>query len=116
MFSHEPRFHEECPICGWEDHLAQLRFPLMPGSSNVVSLHQAQMNFREFGAAELRKRGLTRTPVQGERVEDGWRPLDLGRDNVEQPRRGVKYADSYPESDTTVLYYWRRTYWRRIVG
>jgi hypothetical protein len=34
----EPGFHQTCPICGWEDDLSQLRFPLMPGSSNTVCL------------------------------------------------------------------------------
>ena len=116
MFDHEPGFHKVCPICGWEDNLAQLRFPLMPASSNTVSLHEAQQNFQRFGAAERKNIGLTRGPVEGEEREEGWRPLDLKRDNVEEPRRGVKYADSYPEHDTTVLYYWRTTYWRKLVG
>ena len=31
-------------------------------------------------------------------------------------QRGESYADSYPYEDTTVLYYWRSTHWRRIVG
>ena len=44
------------------------------------------------------------------------RPVDVQRDNIEEPQRGQKYADSYPYEDTTVLYYWRTTYWRRIVG
>ena len=116
MFDHEPGFHKVCPVCGWEDNLAQLRFPLMPASCNRVSLYDAQRNYRAFGAAERTNRGLTRRPVEGEEREPGWRPLDLALDNVEEPQRGVKYGDSYPESDTTVLYYWRNTYWRRLVG
>jgi hypothetical protein len=28
----------------------------------------------------------------------------------------VGYRDSYPLADTTVLYYWRLTYWRRLVS
>lgn len=114
MFDHEPGFHKTCPICGWEDNLAQLRFPLMPSSGNSVSLVEGQKNYQAFGAAERRKIGLTRKAVEGEEVEEGWRPLDPERDNIEQPRRGVKYADSYPENDTTVLYYWRDSYWRRL--
>jgi hypothetical protein len=112
----EPGFHQVCPICGWEDDLSQLRFPLMPGSSNTVSLQEAQENYRRYGASERRNLGTTRDPVLGEEVEHGWRPLDVARDNVEQPRRGVGYADSYPWPDTTVLYYWRATYWRRMVS
>jgi len=60
--------------------------------------------------------GATRRPIEDERVEVGWRPLDLARDNVEEPRRGENYGETYPYEDTTVLYYWRATYWRRVVG
>jgi transposase InsO family protein len=116
VFDHEPGFHHTCPICGWEDDLSQLRFPLMPGSSNRVSLHEAQRNYMAFGAAERRNRGQTREPVEGEVLDPDWRPLDLGQDNIEEPMRGVRYADSYPWPDTTVLYYWRATYWRRVVS
>ena len=112
----QPGFHQTCPICGWEDDLAQLRFPLMPGSSNTVSLLEAQQNFRNYGASERRRLGQTRAAEGGEGREQGWRPLDPERDNCEQPVRGTAYADSYPWPDTTVLYYWRDSYWRRIVG
>ena len=112
-----PGFHQVCPICGWEDDLSQLRFPEMPGGSNTVSLIEAQQNYRSYGASELRNRGSTRTPIDDEEeVEDSWRPVDLGRDNIERPSRGVGYADSYPWPDTTVLYYWRCTYWRRLAS
>ena len=116
VFDYPPGFHHVCPSCGREDKLAQLRFPLMPGAPNAVSLQDAQQNFRECGAAERRNAGLTRRPIEDERVEDGWRPLDLARDNVEEPRRGENYGETYPYEDTTVLYYWRATYWRRVVG
>ncbi|MGA7979112.1 MAG: CPCC family cysteine-rich protein [Chromatiaceae bacterium] len=116
VFDFQPGFHQVCPICGWEDDLSQLRFPLMPGSSNRVSLCDAQQNFQDYGASERRNLGTTRKPVEGEEIEDGWRQLDLAVDNVEHPKRGERYADSYPLSDTTVLYYWRSTYWRRVVG
>jgi hypothetical protein len=113
VHDHQPGFHQRCPICGWEDDLSQLRFPLMPGSSNQVSLQDAQRNYRDYGASERRTLGQTRHPVEGEAVEEGWRPLDPGVDNVEHPSRGNSYGDSYPLGDTTVLYYWRPTYWRR---
>jgi hypothetical protein len=92
----------------------QLRFPLTTGMGNDVSLHRGQLNYQEFGAAERKNRGVTRKPVDGEEREEGWRLLDLERDNIEEPRRGVDYMNSYPESDTTVLYYWRATYWRKL--
>jgi len=116
VFKYEPGSHEVCPICLWEDDLAQLRFPRMPGSSNQVSLEDAQRNFQTLGVAERRNRGLGRAPMGTDAEEDGWRPLNPRVDNIEEPRRGERYADTYPWRDTTVLYYWRPTYWRRLVG
>ena len=116
VFTQEPGSHEVCPICLWEDELAQLRFPLMPSISNGVSLHVAQENYRRCGAAQQKNKELGRAPLDGERVESGWRPLDPDIDNVEQPQRGEDYSLSYPWRDRTVLYYWRSTYWRRCVG
>ncbi|MHB8744821.1 MAG: CPCC family cysteine-rich protein [Sulfuricaulis sp.] len=114
VFQRQPGNHEKCPICLWEDDLAQLRFPRMPGSANHVSLEQGQHNFADFGAAERRRRGEGRTPFAEESREDSWRPLDPARDNIEEPQHGIDYADTYPFADTTVLYYWRETYWRRF--
>jgi hypothetical protein len=116
VFDHQPGFHQICPICGWEDDLAQLRFPRMPGSANSVSLEDAQRNFRAFGASERRNLGRTRAPLDDEDLDGGWRLLDASIDNVEEPSRGNSYGNSYPWPDTTVLYYWRTTYWRRLVG
>jgi hypothetical protein len=52
--------------------------------------------------------------MEMDRREDQWRLLDPNIDNIEEPKRGVDYSESYPESGTTVLYYWRPTYWRRL--
>ena len=116
VFRQQPGNHEKCPICLWEDDLAQLRFPYMPGSSNRVSLQQAQHNYALFGTAERRNIGGARGPLGGEARDEFWRPIDPSRDNVEEPQHGVNYADSYPLADTTVLYYWRPTYWRRLAS
>lgn len=116
VFRHQPGSHEKCPVCQWEDDLAQLRFPRMPGSANAVSLEEAQHNFANFGAAVQRLAHETRAPLDDDPREIGWRPLDPARDNIEEPMRGVPYADSYPLDDTTVLYYWRDTYWRRFAS
>ena len=116
VFARQPGSSEKCPICRWEDDLAQLRFPRLPGSANHVSLEDAQHNYAEIGSAERRNRGEARAPIEGEVRELGWRPLDSARDNMEEPQRGIDYGDSYPLADTTVLYYWRSTYWRRLAS
>ena len=110
-----PGYHEKCPICGWEDDLTQLRFVEMPGSSNRVSLRDAQLNFIENGASENRSQHEVRRPFNDDPRDDEWRPIDPNKDNIEQPRSGIDYATSYPQ-DPTILYYWRDTYWRKIVG
>ncbi len=86
----------------------------MPGVGNAVSLLQGQRNYQQIGAAERKNAGLTRAPLDGEERDEQWRPLDPQRDNIEQPQRGIDYMSSYPEADTTVLYYWRATYWRKF--
>ena len=116
VFRHPPGSHKTCPICQWEDDLAQLRFARMPGSANTVSLEEAQQNFADFGAATRRRVIEARTPLDEETRERAWRRLDAGRDNIEEPMRGVGYAESYPFDDPTVLYYWRGTYWRRFAS
>ena len=116
VFERQPGSSATCPICRWEDDLAQLRFPCMPGSANSVSLENAQRNFSDIGVAARRHAGQGRAPRRGEARESGWRPLDPQRDNIEEPRSGIDYANSYPLADTTVLYYWRATYWRRLVS
>lgn len=112
----QPGGNERCPICLWEDDLAQLRFPRLPGSANHVSLEDGQHNFAACGAAERRNRTEARAPLEGEMRERDWRPLDPARDNIEEPQRGIDYGDTYPLADTTVLYYWRVTYWRRLAS
>jgi hypothetical protein len=115
VFTMPPGYHGICPICHWEDNLVQLRFPQMPGAANRVSLQDAQRNFQQIGAADRLAVNQVRTPDDADLPDPQWRPLDETRDNIEQPQRGIGYADSYPD-DTTVLYYWRDTYWRRLAS
>jgi hypothetical protein len=116
VFDRQPGSNEKCPICLWEDDLAQLRFPRLPGSANHVSLEEGQLNYAHCGAAERRYVGGGRKPFDVESRETEWRPLDPLHDNIEEPQRGIDYGDTYPLADTTVLYYWRATYWRRLAS
>ena len=114
VFEQQPGSHKTCPICLWEDNLLQLRFPLMPGGVNTVSLEVAQQNYQKLGVAERIHQGEGREPLENEAMDEDWRILDTQADNIEEPSRGIDYSDSYPIDDTSVLYYWRDTYWRRF--
>ena len=52
VFRMQPGGNERCPICLWEDDLAQLRFPYLPGSANHVSLEEAQQYDRAIGFSQ----------------------------------------------------------------
>jgi hypothetical protein len=86
----------------------------MPGSANRVSLEVAQRNFLAHGAAERAGVQTARGALEDEPRDADWRPLNPASDNIEEPSRGIDYSASYPLEDTTVLYYWRPTYWRRL--
>ncbi|TNF96050.1 MAG: hydrolase [Gammaproteobacteria bacterium] len=116
VYRQQPGNHEVCPICRWEDDLSQLRFAGMIGGVNDVSLIQAQKNFIEFGGCSRRKALEAQRPLPGKQRDTAWRPFNPDIDNIEVPQRGEDYANTYPFQDTTVLYYWRPTYWRRISG
>lgn len=58
-----------CPICYWEDDNVQFHDPDYEGGANHVSLHQAQENFRAFGAESRASLPFVRTPtVKDERA------------------------------------------------
>ena len=96
--------------------MSQLRFVRMPGGANPVSLESAQRNFADFGATCRIRTGCGRTPLEEDSRDPLWRRLDAPADNIEEPRSGIRYGDSYPTADPTVLYYWRQTYWRRFTS
>jgi hypothetical protein len=114
VFDEEPGSYDICPICFWEDDVAQLRFPNMGGGPNYVSLIESQANFALFGAVERRLIGHVRPPGPNEPIDEGWRPVDPSVDHFEpfpDPRPESTYATEYPR-DPTVLYYWRPSFWR----
>lgn len=106
VFNSPPGSYDICPICFWEDDVAQLKFPKTTGA-NKASLIEAQRNYREFGASEKRLLENVRKPKQDEIRDKTWRPIDTAKDAVEEPIPGKDYGASYPE-DGTDLYYWRK--------
>jgi hypothetical protein len=77
-----------------------------------VSLVQAQENFRSTGASSDRELLHVRKSGSNDKRDPGWRLWDRATDDTERAPTSVGYGRSYP-SDTTTLYYWRDTYWRR---
>jgi hypothetical protein len=112
-FGEPPGSFDICPVCYWEDDIVQLRFPMWGGGANKPSLIEAQAAYRAFGACEAHTREHCRAPKADEPVEEGWRPLDLAADQPEVPTPGVSYGSTYP-ADSTTLYWWRPSYWRRL--
>lgn len=96
--------------------MSQLRFAQMPGGANSESLLVAQQNYVSFGAATKRQRAEALKADASYPRDPDWRLVNPERDNIEFPQRGTAYANSYPEADTTVLYYWRPSYWRRLAS
>lgn len=114
VYRKKPGNHEVCPICRWEDDLSQLRFVDMVGGVNDVSLVQAQQNYYAYGACSQRRALEAQKPLPEKERDAQWRPVDKEIDNIETPQRGEDYSLTYPYTDTTVLYYWRAEYWRRL--
>jgi Cysteine-rich CPCC len=96
-----PGSNETCSVCGWEDDPVQLRFPLMAGGANRLSLFSAQRAFVASGKAAKDR-------------EPTWRSLDRRRDFVEPANEDpdVDLALTGPNNPEE-LYYWTARYWLR---
>lgn len=96
-----------CRNCFWQDDCISLQYAHTACGPNKVSLIEAQQNFINFGASELR---LIDAAVESRKsiqvkIEKEWRPINLEIDTF------VEYnSPDYPENLNT-LYYWRDTYW-----
>ncbi len=101
IFTEPPGGYEICTVCGWEDDLSQLRFPLESGA-NRACLLDAQAAF----AAGRANQQQPRAELTGVRRDPGWRPLDPARDHIERSVPGTDYGLTYP-ADSTAYYWWR---------
>src|SRR5947209_1940161 len=108
-FVEPPGSYDICRLCFWEDDIAMLRWPTTGGGANRAPLVEAQRNYAEFGGSDRGHLVHVRPPQEGDRVEAGWRPIDPGRDSFEPEG---EHEAPWPE-DSTVLYWWRPTFWRR---
>jgi len=55
-----------CPVCYWEDDGIQLYDTDYDGGANKVSLNQARINFKKYGASEEAFIEYVRMPEDGE--------------------------------------------------
>lgn len=101
VLSEPPGSYEVCSVCGWEDDPVQLRFPLMAGGANRLSLFTSQRAFRASG-----KPAVDRDPF--------WRQLDRRRDFLEPRPEDPDIDISLTGPATTEeLYYWGASFWLR---
>jgi hypothetical protein len=110
MFEQPPGSYDICKICFWEDDCVQLRFPNLAGGANKPSLMEAQRNFAEFGACEIRLLQHVRAPAPEDIRDPDWRPVDPLRDLFAALGSGDGTYD-WP-AEHTRLYYWRPDFWR----
>jgi hypothetical protein len=61
-----PGTFEICPVCYWEDDNVQYEDPDYSGGANNVSLNQARINYKKFGAIEQRFIEQVRAPLSDE--------------------------------------------------
>ncbi len=68
-FEKKERAYDICPVCFWEDDPEQFNNPTMPRGANHVSLTEARINFKHFGACdtEMKKyvRGVKKDETHG---------------------------------------------------
>jgi hypothetical protein len=102
VFDEPPGSYDICHVCGWEDDVAQLRFPTEGGANRP--LLECQLAFLVSLRASRRKVSATTHACERDPT---WRPIDPESDEIEVPAVGVDYGTTYPD-DLTTLYYWRR--------
>ena len=75
-----------------------------------MSLLEAQKNFATFGAIEQRFASDVSPPTENQPLDPTFRRI-ASTDNFEAPDESAPWPD-----DLTTLYYFRPTFWRRVVN
>jgi hypothetical protein len=96
----QPGTDEFCAVCGWQDDVAQLRFPTMGGGANRLSLVEAQFAYAQSSSSDSVTAGRLR--------DSEWRLVNPEIDAIEVPEPGKEYGMTYA-SDPRTYYYWRRS-------
>jgi len=104
-----PGSYANCLLCHREDDIVQLRWPTVTGA-NEVSLIEAQLNTRRFGACDQRGLRFTRQPAADEPLDPVWRPIDPQHDSFEDP--DAQQLRPWPD-DPAVLCWWLPSFWGR---
>lgn len=107
VFDGPPGSEDICLICFWEDDAQQLRFPRLADATNVMSLVDAQLSYARCGAVDERFAADVRKPSAEEPLEEGFRPISDSDSFEAEP------SDTAGPDDSTQLYYWRPTFWRK---
>ena len=106
MFEEAPGSYDICPVCFWEDDIAQLRWTGdLAGGANRLSLIEAQVTFGRIGAIEQRLVDHVRAAQPTEPIDASWRLFDPLLDSIEDRVSGVDYGKTYSD-DRNAYYYW----------
>ena len=67
----EPLYYEICPVCFWENDPIQNNDPDFRGGANEISLNEAILNYKEFGAVSRKYISNVRAPYPDEQLNNG---------------------------------------------
>lgn len=98
-----PGSYEVCPICYWEDDPVQILDPWFKSGANGLSLVEAQRNYIELGAMEVRFLKYVRSPLTTEEQDPNWRPVS--EDDKVRARTPAALTDANHQ-DLRAWHYW----------
>ena len=65
-FEKKERAYDICPVCFWEDDPEQYKNPTLKGGANHVSLCDARVHFKQYGACDTEMKKYVRGPKKDE--------------------------------------------------